>query len=171
MKNSTEILNEDEVVRKELKKCIHVTVDRLLHRLRTMSPLSHEKVQEQTSINSGMVWRIENSRNYRILSYVHLFYVHMQALGCNLYILTLCRTIIHALQTGKCLVITTVDHSELEQYDKHQILLSQHPDDEELKRRKNRRKAILKISAKLGQNMEKNGTKKRVANKKKPGKK
>lgn len=135
MANSKKVLNEDEVVRQTLLRYIHLSFGRLLHYVRTISPLSHEKVQERTTINSGEAWRMENPRNYNIISYAQAFNAHLKEIKCNFYPLILCSQIIRALQTGKCLAITTVDYSEIENYDKHQIILLQQVDEKELKRR------------------------------------
>ncbi|QIU95720.1 hypothetical protein [Bacteroides faecium] len=185
MANSKKVLNEDEVVRQTLLRYIHLSFGRLLHYVRTISPLSHEKVQERTTINSGEAWRMENPRNYNIISYAQAFNAHLKEIKCNFYPLILCSQIIRALQTGKCLAITTVDYSEIENYDKHQIILLQQVDEKELKRRETQKKQKQKNSPKPeqdndkkeqnkkkdGLNKKKNETKKASADKKKPEKK
>lgn len=154
-------------MRQKLKKCIHATFGRFLHYVRTISPLSHEEMQELSSITSGTAWRMEKPRNYKILSYAQAFYVHLRALKCEFYIQNLCRATTQALEEGKCLVISVIDKDEINNYDKNAILLEQTPTDEELERRRRNRKALLKRNAKFGKNKKKNNTKKKSADKKK----
>lgn len=154
-------------MRQKLKKCIHATFGRFLHYVRTISPLSHEEMQELSSITSGTAWRMEKPRNYKILSYAQAFYVHLRALKCEFYIQNLCRATTQALEEGKCLVISVIDKDEINNYDKNTILLEQTPTDEELERRRRNRKALLKRNAKFGKNKKKNNTKKKSADKKK----
>lgn len=167
MSKQPKLLNEDEVMRQKLKKCIHATFGRFLHYVRTISPLSHEEMQELSSITSGTAWRMEKPRNYKILSYAQAFYVHLRALKCEFYIQNLCRATTQALEEGKCLVISVIDKDEINNYDKNTILLEQTPTDEELERRRRNRKALLKRNAKFGKNKKKNNTKKKSADKKK----
>lgn len=154
MANSKKILNDDEVVRKILQRCIHLSFGRLIRYVRTISPLSHQKVQEMTTVNSGEAWRMENLGNYNIISYAQAFNAHIKAIKCNFYPLTLCSLIIRALQSGKCLVVTTVDYSEIKNYDKRQIILQQQVDEEELKRRAAQKPPKHMNGAKSGQDKE-----------------
>ena len=167
MSKQPKSLNEDEVMRQNLEKCIYTTFGRLIRYVRTISPLSHEKMQELSSITSGTAWRIEKPGNYKIITYAQAFYVHLKALGCVFYIHNFCRAIIHALREGKCITICIIDKSEIKDYDKNLILLEQTPTDEELERRRRNRKALLKRNAKFGKNKKKNNTKKKSADKKK----
>lgn len=187
MANSKKLLNEDEVVRQALLRCIYFSFGRLLYYVRTISPLSHEKVQERTTINSGAAWRMENPRNYNIISYAQAFNAHLKEIKCNFYPLILCSLIIRALQTGKCLVVTAVDYSEIKNYDKRQIIFQQQADEEELKRRETQKIQKHMNGAKTeqdkekekdkqnkekdGQNKKKSETKKASADEKKPEKK
>lgn len=192
MANSKKILNDDEVVRQKLQRCIHLSFGRLIRNVRTISPLSHQKVQEITTVNSGEAWRMENLGNYNIISYAQAFNAHLKEIKCNFYPLALCSQIIRALQTGKCLVVTTVDYSEIKNYDERQIILQQQVDEEELKRRAAQKPPKHMNGAKSGQdkenkkqekykkkqrkekdgrNKKKNDTKKASAIKKKPEKK
>lgn len=50
---SNVILNDDKVIKERLKYCVHITLGRFLNIQRTVSPLSHEKVAGQTTINSS----------------------------------------------------------------------------------------------------------------------
>lgn len=152
--------------------------------MRTISPLSHQKVQEVTTVNSAEAWRMENLGNYNIISYAQAFNVHLKAIKCNFYPLTLCSQIIRALQSGKCLVVTAVDYSEIKNYDKRQIILQQQVDEEELKRRAAQKPPKHMNSAKSEQekknekqkkykekqHKEKDKTKKASSGKKKPEK-
>lgn len=192
MANSKKILNDDEVVRQVLQRCIHLSFGRLIRYVRTISPLSHQKVQEVTTVNSAEAWRMENLGNYNIISYAQAFNAHLKEIKCKFYPLTLCSLIIRALQSGKCLVVTTVDYSEIKNYDKHQIILQQQVDEEELKRRaaqkppkhmngakseqdkenkKQEKDKEKQHKEKDGQNKKKNETKKASSGKKKPEKK
>lgn len=156
-------------------------------------------MQEITTVNSGEAWRMENLGNYNIISYAQAFNAHLKAIKCNFYPLTLCSQIIRALQSGKCLVVTTVDYSEIKDYDKRQIILQQQVDEEELKRRaaqkppkhmngtkseqekengkqekekkKQEKYKEKQHKEKDGQNKKKNETKKASSGKKKPQKK
>ena len=51
---SNVILNDDKVIKERLKYCVHITLGRFLNIQRTVSPLSHEKVAGQTTINSRL---------------------------------------------------------------------------------------------------------------------
>ena len=71
---SNVILNDDKVIKERLKYCVHITLGRFLNIQRTVSPLSHEKVAGQTTINSSTTWNMEQVRNYSILSYAQVIY-------------------------------------------------------------------------------------------------
>lgn len=86
---SNVILNDDKVIKERLKYCVHITLGRFLNIQRTVSPLSHEKVAGQTTINSSTTWNMEQVRNYSILSYAQVIYTHFIALKCNFYVLHL----------------------------------------------------------------------------------
>lgn len=167
MSKQPKLLNEDEVMRQKLKKCIHATFGRFICYLRTISPLSHEEMQELSSITSGTAWRMEKTHNYKILSYAQAFYVHLRALECKFYIQNLCRATTQALEEGKCLVISVIDKDEINNYDKNAILFAQAPTDEELERRRKDRKALLKRNAKFGKNKKADKAKEKPTNKKK----
>ena len=167
MNKQPKLLNEDEVMRQKLEKCIHATFGRFICYVRTISPLSHEEMQELSSITSGTAWRMEKSRNYKILSYAQAFYVHLRALKCEFHIQNLRRATTQALEEGKCLVISVIDKDEINNYNKNAILFAQAPTDEELERRRKARKALLKRNAKFGKNKKNNKTEKKPADKKK----
>ena len=143
---SNVILNDDKVIKERLKYCVHITLGRFLNIQRTVSPLSHEKVAGQTTINSSTTWNMEQVRNYSILSYAQVIYTHFIALKCNFYVLHLSKTMIKAIQNGQCIIIKTVDPDKLDDYLPGEILLEQHPDAEELERRT---KALLSKSMHL----------------------
>ena len=132
---SNVILNDDKVIKERLKYCVHITLGRFLNIQRTVSPLSHEKVAGQTTINSSTTWNMEQVRNYSILSYAQVIYTHFIALKCNFYVLHLSKAMIKAIQNGQCVIIKTVDPDKLDDYLPGEILLEQHPDAEELERR------------------------------------
>ena len=74
---SNVILNDDKVIKERLKYCVHITLGRFLNIQRTVSPLSHEKVAGQTTINSSTTWNMEKVGNYHILvreSDIHAFH-------------------------------------------------------------------------------------------------
>ena len=56
---------------------------------------------------------------------------------------------IKAIQNGQCIIIKTVDHDKLDDYLPGEILLEQHPDAEELERRRKAREALLSKSMHL----------------------
>ena len=56
---------------------------------------------------------------------------------------------IKAIQNGQCIFIKTVDPDKLDDYLPGEILLEQHPDAEELERRKKAREALLSKSMHL----------------------
>ena len=56
---------------------------------------------------------------------------------------------IKAIQNGQCIIIKTVDPDKLDDYLPGEILLEQHPDAEELERRKKAREALLSKSMHL----------------------
>ena len=93
---SNVILNDDKVIKERLKYCVHITLGRFLNIQRTVSPLSHEKVAGQTTINSSTTWNMEQVRNYSILSYAQVIYTHFIALKCNFYVLHLSKAMIKA---------------------------------------------------------------------------
>lgn len=146
---SNVILNDDKVIKERLKYCVHITLGRFLNIQRTVSPLSHEKVAGQTTINSSTTWNMEQVRNYSILSYAQVIYTHFIALKCNFYVLHLSKTMIKAIQNGQCIIIKTVDPDKLNDYLPGEILLEQHPDAEELERRTKAREALLSKSMHL----------------------
>ena len=152
---SNVILNDDKVIKERLKYCVHITLGRFLNIQRTVSPLSHEKVAGQTTINSSTTWNMEQVRNYSILSYAQVIYTHFIALKCKFYVLHLSKTMIKAIQNGQCIIIKTVDPDKLDDYLPGEILLEQHPDAEELERRKKAREALLRISKSQEQENEK----------------
>ena len=59
MNKSKKSLNEDELMQEKLKRCLYISIGRLLIFIRTISPLTLEKLQEISSVNSGMIWRME----------------------------------------------------------------------------------------------------------------
>ena len=92
---------------------------------------------------------MEQVRNYSILSYAQVIYTHFIALKCKFYVLHLSKTMIKAIQNGQCIIIKTVDPDKLDDYLPGEILLEQHPDAEELERRKKAREALLSKSMHL----------------------
>ena len=161
---SNVILNDDKVIKERLKYCVHITLGRFLNIQRTVSPLSHEKVAGQTTINSSTTWNMEQVRNYSILSYAQVIYTHFIALKCKFYVLHLSKTMIKAIQNGQCIIIKTVDPDKLDDYLPGEILLEQHPDAEELERRKKAREALLSKSMHLRISKVKNRKMKRRRN-------
>ena len=165
---SNVILNDDKVIKERLKYCVHITLGRFLNIQRTVSPLSHEKVAGQTTINSSTTWNMEQVRNYSILSYAQVIYTHFIALKCKFYVLHLSKTMIKAIQNGQCIIIKTVDPDKLDDYLPGEILL-QHPDTEELERRKKAREALLSKSMhlRISKSQEQENEKKKKENEKK----
>lgn len=166
---SNVILNDDKVIKERLKYCVHITLGRFLNIQRTVSPLSHEKVAGQTTINSSTTWNMEQVRNYSILSYAQVIYTHFIALKCKFYVLHLSKTMIKAIQNGQCIIIKTVDPDKLDDYLPGEILLEQHPDTEELERRKKAREALLSKSMhlRISKSQEQENEKKKKENEKK----
>ena len=160
---SNVILNDDKVIKERLKYCVHITLGRFLNIQRTVSPLSHEKVAGQTTINSSTTW------NNSILSYAQVIYTHFIALKCKFYVLHLSKTMIKAIQNGQCIIIKTVDPDKLDDYLPGEILLEQHPDAEELERRKKAREALLSKSMhlRISKSQEQENEKKKKENEKK----
>lgn len=151
MNKSKKSLNEDEIMQEKLKKCIHTSIGRLLHFVRTISPLSLEQLLEKSSINSSAIWRMERPRNYSILSYMQAIHYYLESIKCFINIRNICYQITKALLSGKCIVISLIDSSELPNYAPSQILLQQQSDDvEEISRRCQRREAILLKNRKIG---------------------
>ena len=146
---SNVILNDDKVIKERLKYCVHITLGRFLNIQRTVSPLSHEKVAGQTTINSSTTWNMEQVRNYCKDTAATVIYTHFIALKCKFYVLHLSKTMIKAIQNGQCIIIKTVDPDKLDDYLPGEILLEQHPDAEELERRKKAREALLSKSMHL----------------------
>ena len=170
---SNVILNDDKVIKERLKYCVHITLGRFLNIQRTVSPLSHEKVAGQTTINSSTTWNMEQVRNYSILSYAQVIYTHFIALKCNFYVLHLSKAMIKAIQNGQCIIIKTVDPDKLDDYLPGEILLEQHPDAEELERRTKAREALLSKSMhlRISKRKERENEKKKKEQEKKKKKK
>lgn len=170
---SNVILNDDKVIKERLKYCVHITLGRFLNIQRTVSPLSHEKVAGQTTINSSTTWNMEQVRNYSILSYAQVIYTHFIALKCNFYVLHLSKAMIKAIQNGQCIIIKTVDPDKLNDYLPGEILLEQHPDAEELERRTKAREALLSKSMhlRISKSQERENEKKKKEQEKKKKKK
>ena len=164
---SNVILNDDKVIKERLKYCDHITLGRFLNIQRTVSPLSHEKVAGQTTINSSTTWNMEQVRNYSILSYAQVIYTHFIALKCKFYVLHLSKTMIKAIQNGQCIIIKTVDPDKLDDYLPGEILLEQHA--EELERRRKAREALLSKSMhlRISKSQEQENEKKKKENEKK----
>ena len=173
---SNVILNDDKVIKERLKYCVHITLGRFLNIQRTVSPLSHEKVAGQTTINSSTTWNMEQVRNYFNDTATPEIYTHFIALKCKFYVLHLSKTMIKAIQNGQCIIIKTVDPDKLDDYLPGEILLEQHPDAEELERRKKAREALLsksmhlRISKSQEQENEKKKKRKEQEKKEKGGK-
>lgn len=151
MRNVEKCLDEDKIMIEQLKKYTHTSIGRLLRNTRWSSPLSHEKLMEQSSVNSSTSWRLEGRKNCSIASFAQAFCGHLDAMHCILKLHNLCRMISKSLRDGKCIVMIAIDHSELENYSKTQIFfIQQSTDIEELERRKRQEEATMKKNAKLG---------------------
>ncbi|WP_294470658.1 hypothetical protein [uncultured Bacteroides sp.] len=151
MKNVEKCLDEDKIMIEQLKKYTHTSIGRLLRNIRWSSPLSHEKLMEQSSVNSSTSWRLEGRKNCSIASFAQAFCGHLDAMHCILKLHNLCRMITKSLCNGKCIVIITIDQSELGNYAKEQILfIQQSADTEELARRKRQGEVSMKKNAILG---------------------
>ena len=76
---------------------------------------------------------------------------------------------IKAIQNGQCIIIKTVDPDKLDDYLPGEILLEQHPDAEELERRKKAREALLSKSMhlRISKSQEQENEKKKKENEKK----
>ena len=76
---------------------------------------------------------------------------------------------IKAIQNGQCIIIKTVDHDKLDDYLPGEILLEQHPDAEELERRRKAREALLSKSMhlRISKSQEQENEKKKKENEKK----
>lgn len=168
MIQSKKILNEDELIQKRLKKCIYTSIGRALHFVRTLSPLSLEQLQEKSSINSSMIWRMEHPRNYSIITLAQAVFIYLDSMQCVFYIHHICLQIMKAMKSGKCLVILAVDSSKLRDYNHKQIILHQNSDDiEELSRRCKQRETILIKNKKFGKGKKKSKSGKKPVVKKK----
>lgn len=150
MKKSKKTLNEDELLFIRAGKCIHTTLGRLLHKIRLISGQSHEKTSEKSTINSGTAWRLENRRNYSVVSCLQAFKMHFAALGSKFFLNRLCRIIEKAQYQGKSIVVNIVDYEELANHKEENIIfVQQPPSDEEMARRDRQREAIEKKNSKL----------------------
>ena len=76
---------------------------------------------------------------------------------------------IKAIQNGQCIIIKTVDPDKLDDYLPGEILLEQHPDAEELERRRKAREALLSKSMhlRISKSQEQENEKKKKENEKK----
>ena len=76
---------------------------------------------------------------------------------------------IKAIQNGQCVIIKTVDPDKLDDYLPSEILLEQHPDAEELERRRKAREALLSKSMhlRISKSQEQENEKKKKENEKK----
>ncbi|TGY39986.1 hypothetical protein [Bacteroides caecimuris] len=152
MNKSKKSLNEDELMQEKLKRCLYISIGRLLIFIRTISPLTLEKLQEISSVNSGMIWRMEQIRNYSILSYAQAIHYYLKSVKCIINIHNIFYQVAKALLNGKCIVMFAVNSDQLSKYASNQILLRQQSDDvEELDRRRQHREATLLKNRKRGE--------------------
>ena len=152
MNKSKKSLNEDELMQEKLKRCLYISIGRLLIFIRTISPLTLEKLQEISSVNSGMIWRMEQIRNYSILSYAQAIHYYLKSVKCIINIHNIFYQVAKALLNGKCIVMFAVNSDQLSEYASNQILLRQQSDDvEELDRRRQHREATLLKNRKRGE--------------------
>lgn len=150
MKKSKKILNDDELLSIRIRKCAPTSLGRLLYRIRLQSPLSHLDVNENTSINSGTAWRLENNANYSVASIIKSFFIHLSALNSEFYLHALCRKVEEAQDKGKSLVVLLVDEEQLAEYESNQIIFYQKtPTEEEFARRKRQKNARLMRNRKM----------------------
>lgn len=171
MKNLENCLDEDKIMIEQLKKYTHTSIGRLLRNVRWSSPLSHEKLMEQSSVNSSTSWRLEGRKNCSIISFAQAFCGHLEAMHCTLKLHNLCRLTTNSLRNGKCIVMIEVDYSELENYTKEQtFLIQQSADTEELERRCLQEEMAKKKNAKLGLKRWEKRKKEKEKRKKKNGK-
>ena len=131
MNKSKKSLNEDELMQEKLKRCLYISIGRLLIFIRTISPLTLEKLQEISSVNSGMIWRMEQIRNYSILSYAQAIHYYLKSVKCIINIHNIFYQVAKALLNGKCIVMFAVNSDQLSEYASNQILLRQQSDDVE----------------------------------------
>lgn len=152
MNKSKKSLNEDELMQEKLKRCLYISIGRLLIFIRTISPLTLEKLQEISSVNSGMIWRMEQIRNYSILSYAQAIHYYLKSVKCIINIHNIFYQVAKALLNGKCIVMFAVNSDQLSEYASNQILLRQQSDDvEELDSRRQHREATLLKNRKRGE--------------------
>ena len=152
MNKSKKSLNEDELMQEKLKRCLYISIGRLLIFIRTISPLTLEKLQEISSVNSGMIWRMEQIRNYSILSYAQAIHYYLKSVKCIINIHNIFYQVAKALLNGKCIVMFAVNSDQLSEYASNQILHRQQSDDvEELDRRRQHREATLLKNRKRGE--------------------
>lgn len=151
MKKIKKTLNEDELLSVRAGKRIHTSLGRLLYEIRIISPLSHEATAEKTTICSSTAWRLENLRNYSIVSCLQAFHTHFTALGSKFLLNRLCRIIEKAQSQGMSIVVYIVKHEELANHDPDNIIfVQQPPSNEEMAHRSHQRESILAKNRKLG---------------------
>lgn len=152
MNRSKKSLNEDELMQEKLKRCLYISTGRLLKFIRTVSPLSLAKLQEISSVNSGMIWRMGQIGNYSILSYIQAIHYYLESVKCIIMLRHICYQVAMALRNGKCIVMIAVNSDQLPDYAPNQVLLRQQSDDvEELERRHQHRKKTLSRQRKRGE--------------------
>lgn len=172
MKKIKKTLNEDELLSIRAGKCIHTSLGRLLHKIRIISPQSHEATAEKTTIGSGTAWRLENRRNYSVVSCLQAFHTHFTALGSKFLLNRLCQIIEKAQSQGMSIVVNIVKYEELSNHDpKNIIFVQQPPSDEEMARRIRQQEAIHAKNRKLGINKWEKAMKKKEEDHKKKTKK
>lgn len=172
MKKNKKMLNEDELLSIKAGKCIHTSLGRLLHKIRIISPQSHEVTAEKTTICSGTAWRLENRRNYSVVSCLQAFHTHFTALGSKFLLNRLCQNIEKVQSQGMSIVVNIVKYEELSNYDQKSIIfVQQPPSEEEMARRIRQQEAILAKNRKLGINKWKKAMKKKEEDHKKKTKK
>lgn len=137
MKNLTRIKNDDQILREEIRRRVHVILGRFVKRLRLLSPLSHKGLGLRSTINSSGTWGLENHGNFVVVSFIQAVFNHLKSIKCMIYPYRLIKMMYINLLNGKCIVFKSVDSSELDKYDESQIFFVQNTDDiEEIQRRR-----------------------------------
>lgn len=128
--------DDEALILKKIGQTIHTSFGHLIRTVRLASPLSHDEMQMNSSLNSATIWRLEHLSNFSILKFIEASYYYFKSVKCDFYIHHLRQQLENCIHDGKCLVAIEVDSSDLDKYSPSQVILSQKSDDiEELARR------------------------------------
>lgn len=144
MKQKEKSWDEEKNTAIMLMRYVHISIGRLLYSLRLTSHLSYGKLMEDTTVNAGAMWRMENARNCSVLSFMQAFHSYLKSIKCTFNLPNLCRAIACAILSGESLVLLPVKSDQLKNYPaKQRIFVQRSDDEEELKRRHKQQEALL----------------------------